>query len=163
MQLTFFFFRQKLTILKIFFCLLVIVGVVLVVQPTFLFAATIEVSSQNVTTKVPKELENSSNYAIGTLIGLTCAFSAGLNNVASAKCKGHSRITLMIAGGIGTLLTAVVAHLTIMSSPDAYKTSVNLMHRALLTVAVSLGSIIAHNLLIVANQVLYFIFLPNCL
>lgn len=60
----------------------------------------------------------------------------------------------MIAGGIGTLLTAVVAHLTIMSSPDAYETSVNLLQRALLTVAVSLGSIIAHNLLVVANQVI---------
>ena len=69
----FFFSRQRLTILNAGLCIAVIIGVILVVQPSFLFRSVAHL--------------NYPMYSLGVIIALLCAFSAALINVSSAKLK----------------------------------------------------------------------------
>ena len=85
-----FHFRHKLTPLKVSLCLLVVTGVILVVQPSFIFGEkhnfinTTEYTQE--TSILPKLPEY--NMTLGALISLVCALSAGFINVSAAKTKG---------------------------------------------------------------------------
>jgi drug/metabolite transporter (DMT)-like permease len=92
------FLSEKLTALKVSLCLSVVAGVVLVVQPTFIFGLAR-------TESTPEDL---STYYLGVAVSLVCASSAGLTNVASAKTRGMPRAILMVAGGVGTLAVALI-------------------------------------------------------
>ena len=76
-------FRQRLTILKICLSLLVVTGLVFVVQPTFIFG-NVEKLEQNFTQQIE---DNQYSTTLGSIVGLICAFSAGVHNVAAAKEK----------------------------------------------------------------------------
>ena len=92
---------------------------------------------------------------LGALISLVCALSAGFINVSAAKTKGISRVSLMIAGGIGTYLITFIGYFTMANSDGDNSAKVPLNERALLTVAVATASMIAGHLLVIANQVIY--------
>ena len=96
--------------------------------------------------------------ALGALISLVCALSAGFINVSAAKTKGISRVSLMIAGGIGTYLITFIGYFTMANSDGDNSVKVPLNERALLTVAVATASIIAGHLLVIANQVITLFF-----
>ncbi len=157
------FLKQKLTVLKMSLCCLVITGVIVVVQPTVIFGPPSQ-NVKNVTEILPAAAADEiaqttakNDMTLGTLVGLTCAFSAGLINVSSAKCKGLSRVQLMIAGGLGTYLTTIIAYFTLPLASGAQGPDFSLQQRIYLTVGVSIGSIIAGHLLVIANQVLIFL------
>lgn len=134
--------RQTLTALRVTLCALVICGVVLVVQPTFIFGH-----------EKSDPVDMSYDMGLGTLVGLTCAFSAGLINVSANKCLGISRLHLMVMGGVGTYVITLIGFYTLPLSSEGRLQHLPLLYRILLTVGVAIGSIIGGHLLVIANQV----------
>jgi len=152
-----FFLKQKLTPLKLCLCLLVVGGVILVVQPTFIFGSHLLQISKN-TTNDQKEttvspMEPEHKKTIGTIISLLCALSAGFMHVSSAKTNGRvSRLSLMIGGGIGTYIVTMIGYLLMNDSSGEAVSKVTLYERALLTIAVATAAMVAGHLLVIANQ-----------
>ena len=132
-------FRQRISFLKAILCLTTAVGVVLVVQPTFIFkemslSNDLNLEETNTTTKklfavandVPvkeyqkiavhqselmSDEENSNQYIIGVVVGFSCAFSAGLALVLSSKAKRCPNHILMIVVGFCTFLVGILGPL----------------------------------------------------
>ena len=133
----------------------------LVVQPTFIFGAKYDFNNFTEKQEDRKSvLMTKPKYemAFGTVISLICALSAGLINVSAAKTKGISRVSLMISGGIGTYLVTFIGYLSMPNSESS--TRIHLYERAFLTMAVATGSMIAGQLLLIANQVIpYYIYI----
>ena len=133
------------------------------VQPSFIFGEkqnfinTTEYTQE--TSILPKLPEY--NMTLGALISLVCALSAGFINVSAAKTKGISRVSLMIAGGIGTYLITFIGYFTMANSDGDNSAKVPLNERALLTVAVASASMIAGHLLVIANQVIHTVILSD--
>ena len=67
------FFRERLTLLRVGLCLLVITGVILVAQPTFIFQNGIITSGQNETSR--ELIQHDTKFYIGVIISLLCACS----------------------------------------------------------------------------------------
>ena len=143
--------------MKICLCFLVIGGVILVVQPTFIFGSEIKEIAKNTTTYKDNSVslvQHGHKKTIGAIIGLVCALSVGFVNVSAAKTHGNvSRDSLMIAGGIGTYLLTMIGYLLTPGVSNETMAKVTLFERAGLTMAVVTASIIAGHLLVIANQV----------
>ena len=151
--------RQKLTFLKTLLCTLVIGGVILVVQPTFIFGSDqiemLKKNSLNQTDTKITPMPHENEKTIGVIISLICALSAGFLHVSAAKTnKQVSRVSLMIAGGVGTYFLTMIGYLLTKDTASATLAKVTLFERAGLTVAVATASIIAGHLLVIANQVI---------
>ena len=151
--------REKLTPLKISLCFAVIAGVVLVVQPTFIFGFHGNtVISANITESSPviePTVEKSKDFYLGVAFSLACAASAGLGNVASAKARGVPREFLMAGGGIGLFMFALISHYSSnVPSPTGLLLSSSVLKRGLITLGVAVGSMAGGHLLAVATQVL---------
>lgn len=138
---------QRLTILNAGLCIAVIIGVILVVQPSFLFRSVAHL--------------NYPMYSLGVIIALLCAFSAALINVSSAKLKtAVSRYYLMLYGGFATGAIGLLGHFFTALEQDFL---IPLHERAFVTVGVSISSIIGGHLLVIANQVhFYFLVMYFC-
>ena len=132
----FFSFRQRLTILKATLCLVIILGVVLVVQPSFIFPTDAHLN-------YPK-------YSYGVLLGLLCSLSTATINVSSAKAIDVSRIHLMLFGGIATAAIGAIGYYCSYIEPFFL---VALLERGCMTVGVAIASIFGGHLLVIANQV----------
>ncbi len=138
-----------------------VAGVVLVVQPTFIFGQLqvdlFDGDNETLTVKEGLRLVGTSEYYAGVVVSFLCAASAGLTNVASAKSKELSRAILMVFGGIGTVIVALVAKYSLghlfTSAASLSLMSLNNWQKALATSGVSIASIIAGLACIVANQV----------
>ena len=112
----------------------------------------IATQNQKDTTVSPMQPEN--KKTIGTIISLLCALSAGFMHVSAAKTNGRvCRISLMIAGGIGTYVMTMIGYLLTTNSSDEAMAKVTVYERALITVAVATASMVAGHLLVIANQV----------
>ncbi len=158
-------FRERMTLLKSMLVATVISGVVLVVQPVFLFGTVVNMAGNNsdvFNASFKEDIYYKSSglppvgtptYYAGVAIAFLCASSAGLTNVASAKARGLSRNILMVTGGLGTLLVAVISQYSLGQYFALPSSSLTDWERALATSGVSVASIVAGLLCIVANQV----------
>ena len=150
--------------------LTVIIGVVLIVQPTFIFpsspfnrteeAISVTNVTQNLSTIIgnPEEVQNNSQqYYIGILITLFVAISAALVNVSAKKSIDVPRTYLLFCAGIGMFIFATIMHLCLLGSDLSEIPDIPTWKRYILTTVVALGSMIAGHLLVSANQVKNYI------
>ena len=133
------FFRQKISLLKALLCFTTAAGVLLVVQPTFLFKHGTSIRYSNLdqnfstnnnpctniynktglscneiyTTKDILQLEHQDQdpYIIGVAVGFSCAFASGLSLVLSSKVRSCPNHLLMIVVGLATLLVGMMGPL----------------------------------------------------
>ena len=144
--------------------LTVIIGVVLIVQPTFIFPSSPfnrteeAISVTNVTQNLSTIIGNpEEQYYIGILITLFVAISAALVNVSAKKSIDVPRSYLLFCAGIGMFIFATIMHLCLMGSNLSEIPDIPTWKRYILTTVVALGSMIAGHLLVSANQVKNYI------
>ena len=114
-------FRQRITALKAVLCVTTLSGSVMVMQPTFIFgsrhetpaaAETVTLSEvHNATTSLGSTGGSQHDYMLGMTACLVAAVSSAMANVLSATSKGCPMSVIMVVGGFGTLLLALVCPL----------------------------------------------------
>lgn len=141
---------------------MLLTGVVLVVKPHMIFEAFEENSELNSTQTNATHLEkgtamisttsDSMQYPLGILASGVAAFCGALVNVQVAKCRTCSSNLLMVSGGIGTLLVSFLCPL--IHVPNRIFEDVSMIPYSswLLIISVSIGSIAAGLLLVIANK-----------
>ena len=149
------FFRERITVLKSSLCLIVVTGVVLVVQPTFIFD-DLEVSNVNVTKSPSTHFSpiQDTTFYLGIGIAVLCASSSGLLNVAAKKSKGTPHCLLLITAGLATLILAIPMFFSLKNTFLDQVSDIPIWKRFLLTMGVASASMIAGHLLVIANQVI---------
>lgn len=136
--------------------LFVITGVILIVQPTFIFSGTfnsiIENSTSIVTPTKSMHEYPMSLYYTGVVLALFASISTGMINVSAKKSIKVPRQLLMFGSGISTLILALIMHLCLLGTDFSEIPDIQIWKRYVLTTVVAVGSMIAGYLMLAANQ-----------
>ena len=136
--------------------LFVITGVILIVQPTFIFSGTfnsiIENSTSIVTPTKSMHEYPMSLYYTGVVLALFASISTGMINVSAKKSIKVPRQLLMFSSGISTLILALIMHLCLLGTDFSEIPDIQIWKRYVLTTVVAVGSMIAGYLMLAANQ-----------
>ena len=92
---------------KIMFGCLLVSGMVLCVQPPFLFPVKI-VGAPDVETVGAPDVETDYDYYIGVLLALATAVMGAMANVCIAKCENVSSKVLVFYSGLGGLIISLI-------------------------------------------------------
>jgi len=141
---------------KLFFGLLLIAGMVLCIQPPFLFPVSPELplnSTMNETDSNPDALDqdhdlidspSSSNYYLGVLMAVCTAMFGALNNVVIARCEKVSSKVMVFYAGLGGVIIAFICSYFDEENKIIYNISAISGNQWLILTAMGSAGIIGH-------------------
>ncbi|TRY61304.1 hypothetical protein TCAL_14962 [Tigriopus californicus] len=156
--------KTSVTFTKVGLCLILTIGVILVVKPHMIFqtfdndSEALEMEA-NHTRRATEEMETGDTvnsdaltYTLGILASGVASICGALVNVQVAKCRMCSSNLLMISGGVGTLLVSFLCPLINIPNRIFEDSSGIPFSSWMLIISVSIGSIVAGLLLVIANK-----------